>query len=293
MPDHNPPPALQRQPVLYIPHGGGPCFFMDWPQTWDVMAAYLRSIASTLPQKPAAILVISGHWETTTPTLTAAQNPDLIYDYSGFPPHTYQLHYPAPGAPALAEKIAQRLTAAGIPALTDAARGWDHGVFIPLMVAFEAADIPVIELSLQKELDAAWHIRMGQALAPLRDENVLIIGAGMSYHNLRHLMQPTPQANMAAEQFDAWLAQAACLPEKARNAALAQWHTAPAARLCHPREEHLLPLMVVAGAAGQDQGHQTYSDTVMGKALSGFTFGFPFGCNAQTANASTQPAPHS
>lgn len=272
--------APLRQPVLFIPHGGGPCFFMDWPKTWDNMAAYLRGISQTLPQKPDAILIVSGHWETPTPTLTAASNPPLIYDYHGFPPHTYHLQYPAPGAPALATAIAQRLTDAGITATTDPTRGWDHGVFIPLMVAFEKADIPVIELSLQEKLDPAFHIRMGQALAPLRDENVLIIGAGMSYHNLRHFMADTPDAAYEAERFDTWLAHAACLPEQERNAALKQWHTAPTARFCHPREEHLLPLMVVAGAAGPDQGHRTYSEAVMGKALSGFTFGFPFGQDA-------------
>lgn len=277
MPHNSQPHATQRQPVLFVPHGGGPCFFMDWPHTWDAMAAYLRGISQTLPQKPAAIVVVSGHWETPTPTLTAAPNPDLIYDYSGFPPHTYQLRYPAPGAPQLAQHIAQMLVATGMPAQTDATRGWDHGVFIPLMVAFSEADIPVIELSLQEKLDPAFHIRMGQALSPLRDENVLIVGTGMSYHNLRHFMTANPQTDTAAQQFDAWLTHAACLPEAERNAALAQWHTAaPAARLCHPREEHLLPLMVVAGAAGPDQGHRTYTDTVMGKALSGFTFGFPY-----------------
>ncbi|WP_086650107.1 DODA-type extradiol aromatic ring-opening family dioxygenase [Acetobacter cibinongensis] len=270
---HTSHPVTGRQPVLFVPHGGGPCFFMDWPVTWDAMEAYLRNLRHSLPQMPDAILVVSGHWESAVPTLTAAKAPGLIYDYSGFPPHTYQLRYPAPGSPALAEQAAALLTEAGIPSATDPARGLDHGVFIPLMVAFEEATIPVVELSLQHTLDPALHIRIGQALAPLRDQNVLILGTGMSYHNLRHFMTADPTTDDAARAFDTWLLHAACLPEAERNQSLTQWQAAPAAKLCHPREEHLLPLMVVAGAAGADQGQRTYADTVNGKALSGFGFG--------------------
>lgn len=263
----------KRQPVLFLPHGGGPCFFMDWPDTWDTMAAYLRDIPHTLPQKPDAILVISGHWETRVPTVTSGTQPPLIYDYYGFPPHTYHLKYDVPGSPELAETVQHLLKDAGIPAEADAERGLDHGVFIPFMLAFEKADIPVVELSLQQDMDPALHLRIGQALAPLRDQNILIVGTGMTYHNLRHFMAANPQSDDASHQFDTWLADAVTQPATLRNQALIQWEDAPSARICHPREEHLLPLMVVAGAAGTDGGVRTYSDTVMGKSLSGFTFG--------------------
>ncbi|MCX2561753.1 class III extradiol ring-cleavage dioxygenase [Acetobacter farinalis] len=262
-----------RQPVLFLPHGGGPCFFMDWPETWDRMAAFLRGVSQTVPQKPDAILVVSGHWETTHPTVTSAAHPPLIYDYYGFPPHTYHLRYPVPGSPVLAAQVQTLLTNAGIPNAADSERGLDHGVFIPFMLAFENADIPVVELSLQRDLDPDAHLRIGQALAPLRDQNVLIVGTGLTYHNLQYFMGESPESNAVSSAFDTWLAAAVCAPEAERNTALRHWESAPGARICHPRADHLLPLMVAAGAAGADRGTRIYQDTVMGKALSGFQFG--------------------
>lgn len=266
-------PLPSRQPVLFLPHGGGPCFFMDWPDTWDRMAEYLRSTQKILPRKPDAILVVSGHWEEDIPTVTAAPNPPLIYDYYGFPPHTYQLQYPAPSSPALASTVCNLLHEAGMPCATDEERGFDHGVFIPFMLAFENADIPIVELSLLKSMEPAAHIALGAALEPLRAQNVLIVGTGMTYHNLRHFMNGSPATNQAAQEFDTWLAKAVIAPPVERNTQLLHWASAPGARVCHPREEHLLPLMVAAGAAGQDEGIRTYNDTVLGKALSGFRFG--------------------
>lgn len=262
-----------QQPTLFIPHGGGPCFFMDWPQTWDHMAAFLRGLGSTLPQKPDAIVVVSGHWEEQVATVTSGTAPELIYDYYGFPPHTYTLQYPAPGSPALAERVRALLEHAGLTSAADPHRGFDHGVFIPFMLAFAQADIPVVELSLLNTLDPAAHLAIGAALTPLRASNVLIVGTGLSYHNLTHFMNASPVTDQAAKEFDAWLSAAVVAPPAQRDLLLTQWEHAPGARLCHPREEHLLPLMVAAGAAGQDYGQQIYSDTVLGKALSGFRFG--------------------
>lgn len=276
MPDIGPSaPAIspQKQPVMFIPHGGGPCFFMDWPQTWDHMASFLRGLAGSLPQKPEAIVVVSGHWEEQVATVTSGTAPDLIYDYYGFPPHTYALQYPAPGSPALARRIRTLLQDAGIASAENAQRGFDHGVFIPFMLAFAEADIPVVELSLKNTLDPAEHLAIGAALAPLRASNVLLVGTGMSYHNLAHFMNGSPVTNQPAKEFDAWLTRTVTAPPTERNLRLTQWEQAPGARLCHPREEHLLSLMVVAGAAGQDHGQQIYSDTVLGKALSGYRFG--------------------
>jgi aromatic ring-opening dioxygenase catalytic subunit (LigB family) len=258
------------QPAFYIPHGGGPCFFMEDPQgIWAGMAEFLRGIPDSLPEAPSAILIVSGHWETNGFALTGGGQPPLVFDYYGFPPHTYQLRYDAPGSPALAAQIAERLRGAGFAAATDATRGYDHGVFVPLKVAFPDAKIPVIELSLDRGLDAALHLSLGESLAPLREQNVLVIGAGMSVHNLRALGDP--RMTRPATEFDAWLNNAACAAAPARAAALSRWQDAPNARLCHPRHEHLLPLMVAAGSSGQP-GQRVFHETVLGTPIAGFRF---------------------
>ena len=270
--------AENRLPTMFIPHGGGPCFFMDPPpgdpHAWDSMAAYLRGIAASLHVRPKAILVISAHWETARPTVGSGKRPPLLFDYYGFPEHTYRLEYPAPGSPELAARVRALLASAGIASDEDAERGFDHGVFVPFLLAFPEATIPVVQLSLRADLDPAAHLAIGRALAPLRDEGVLIVGSGMSYHNLREFWSTRPEDVHAAERFDAWLAEAVEQPESdARNAQLAAWSEAPGARAAHPRSEHLLPLMVAAGAGGADRGRRMYRDRVFGKAVSGFQFG--------------------
>lgn len=266
-----------RLPTYFVPHGGGPCFFMDpppgGPGTWDRMADFLRSLPGDLPEKPRAILVITGHWETPGLAVTTSAHPGLIFDYFGFPDSTYELTYPAPGDPKLAGQVADLLEEAGFPVLLDAERGFDHGMFIPLKVAFPDAAIPVVELSVRKDLDPAAHIAIGRALAPLRDDGVLILATGMSYHNLRGFFANDPRVEAISEAFDTWLAKAVCQNQASREAALIGWEGAPGARICHPREEHLIPLMVAAGAAGADPALHAYSDVVLGKKLSGFRFG--------------------
>ncbi|OAG74660.1 aromatic ring-opening dioxygenase LigA [Gluconobacter japonicus] len=264
---------VERQPVLFVPHGGGPCFFMDWPHVWDHMGEHLRGIGKTLPRRPSAIVVMSGHWETDRPTVTSGKAPPLIYDYYGFPEHTYALQYPAPGSPVLANQVRRLLERAGIASDEDDQRGFDHGVFIPFMLAFPEADIPVVELSLPHHASAEDVMKIGRALEPLRDENVLLVGAGMSYHNLRRFLRPDVEADRQSIQFDGWLTKAVEAAPSQRASLLASWEDAPCARVCHPEAEHLMPLMFVAGAAGIDPGSRDYSDTVMGKALSGFRFG--------------------
>ena len=267
-----------RLPTLFIPHGGGPCFFMDpprhGPDPWKSMGDHLKGIAASIGRRPRAVLVISGHWEETRPTVTAAAVPPLIYDYYGFPAHTYQLRYPAPGAPRLAAEVRLRLDQAGIPSAADDTRGFDHGVFVPFLLIYPEADIPVVQLSLAASLDPAAHLAIGRALQPLRDEDVLIVGSGLSFHNLRGFFTEDPRIAAEAEAFDQWLTRAVTDPDPtARDAALCQWVRAPGARTSHPREEHLLPLMVAAGAAGADAGMRTYSDHVFGKAVSSYRFG--------------------
>jgi aromatic ring-opening dioxygenase catalytic subunit (LigB family) len=267
------------QPSLYIPHGGGPCFFMEWtmgpPDMWDGMAAYLRGIAARLPARPKAILVVSAHWECPVPTVTVSPSPPLLYDYYNFPPHTYRLHYPAPGSPELAGRVRELLGAAAIPSGEEAERGLDHGVFVPLLLMFPEAEIPVVQLSLQAGLDPASHLAIGRALAPLRAEGVLIVGSGLSYHNLGHFLDPDDtRAAVAARAFDDWLFRTVTDADPAaRDAALRDWAEAPGARACHPHEEHLIPLMVAAGAAGADPAIRDYAEPVAGKAVSGFRFG--------------------
>ena len=265
-----------RMPALYIPHGAGPCFFMDWnpPHTWDRMAEFLRAIPASLPARPKAIALVTAHWLAPEPSLSSAAQPGMLFDYHGFPPHTYELSYPAPGAPQLAERAAALMAQAGFAPVLDGERGYDHGTFIPLMVAFPAADIPVLQLSLLGSLDAAAHVALGRALAPLREEGVLIIGSGMSYHNMRGYGDP--RSTPVSAEFDRWLTDTVALPAAERNARLAQWDTAsgPAGRLSHPprAEEHLLPLHVVVGAAGDGVGRKVFSDQVLATTISAFRF---------------------
>lgn len=264
-----------RMPTWYLPHGGGPCFFMEWnpPDTWDSMDLFLRGIAATLPQRPKAIVVVSSHWLASDFRVTSGTKPDLIYDYYGFPPHTYQLQYPAPSKPQLAKRITDLLGPAQLTAQTDANRGFDHGMFIPLMLVFPDADIPVVQLSLHASLDAQKHLQAGKALQPLRDEGVLIIGSGMSFHNLP--ASRDSRFGPISEEFDRWLTAAIESEPTERETALIGWAKAPSARLCHPPggEEHLLPLMVVAGAAGNDLGQCVFSERVIAPVISAFSFG--------------------
>ncbi len=246
---------------------------MDWPppNPWAELEEFLRGVKETLPERPRAILLVTAHWMAREFRFASGPNPSLIYDYSGFPPHTYQLRYDAPGAPEIASRAAALVGESGLPAMTDPGHGWDHGVFIPLKVMFEDADIPLCAMSLRADMDPAAHIAAGRALAPLRDEGVLIVGSGMSYHNLRALMTGAPADG---RPFDDFLFEAVDgADEAARTEALTRWAAAPGARLAHPREEHLLPLMVAAGAGGADPGRRSYSGMAMGQPLSAFRFG--------------------
>ena len=196
--------------------------------------------------------------------------PPLLFDYSGFPAESYELTWPAPGEPALAARVRELLGAAGIERDANGERGFDHGTFVPLKLAYPDAEVPTVQLSLKAGLEPREHLAIGRALMPLRDEGVFIIGSGMSYHNLRSFV---PHGRPSASAFDAWLRDVATRPSSERDALLSDWQAAPAARAAHPREEHLLPLMVVAGAAGTDQGRVTYRGSLLGLELSGYAFG--------------------
>ena len=264
----------QRQPAIFLPHGGGPCFFMDWTwgpaDTWNATQRFLEGLAVTLPAPPRALLVVSGHWEESAFTAGAAPHPELIFDYSGFPEDTYRLTWSAPGHPELAERVAGLLAQAGMPAAVSATRGFDHGVFVPLKVAFPQARIPVVTLSLATSLDPALHLAAGRALASLRDQGVLIVGSGMSFHNLRAYLRP--ETLQRARAFDDWLTQAVESSGAKRDALLTAWRQAPFAAYAHPREEHLIPLLVAAGAGGDSPGTRIFTDEPMGAAISAYRF---------------------
>lgn len=269
-----------RMPTIFLPHGGGPWPWMDLSflltdQEKQSLTDYLVGLAGTLPRRPRALLVVSAHWEARVPTLMTHAHPPMLYDYYGFPPETYQIRWPAPGEPELAEHVRELVGQAGFETATDAERGFDHGTFVPLKLCFPDADVPTVQLSLRQDLDPAWHLAFGRALAPLRDEGVLLVGSGMSFHNLRDFFGGMPRGARGprSEPFDAWLREVAVAPPDARNAELVRWDAAPSARIAHPREEHLLPLMVMAGAAGADAGHVGFAGTFGGFHVTSVHFG--------------------
>lgn len=267
---------MSPQPTYFISHGGGPWPWMpDQARGYAPLAASLKAMPATLPSPPKAILMVSAHWEAPVFTVQSTPQPGMIYDYSGFPAHTYAVHYPAPGAPTVAARVHALLSQAGIASAQDAQRGFDHGTYAPLAVMVPQADIPVLQLSLQHGLDPEAHLAAGRALRPLRDEGILIVGSGLSYHNLREL-GPRGQAPSAA--FDAWLQNSLvqASPQQ-REAHLRAWATAPAARQAHPREEHLLPLMVAVGAAGDDPGTCVYHEATFFNAVTVSSFRFGLG----------------
>ncbi|XLZ72571.1 class III extradiol ring-cleavage dioxygenase [Massilia sp. SR12] len=258
-------------PTFFLSHGGGPWPWMreQFGSAYDQLDASLRDLPRQAGGKPKAILVVTAHWEGSAFLVSAAARPPMIYDYGGFPPHTYQIQYPAPGSPALAERVAQLL---GARAALDHERGLDHGTFSAMYPAFPEADVPIVQLSLRQGLDPAEHLAAGRLLRPLRDEGVLIVGSGLSYQNLRAFNAAGAEASRV---FDAWLRESMAAAPAQRTARLLEWERAPAARLAHPREEHLLPLMVVVGAAEDSAAQVVYhEDRFMGAlAVSSFMLG--------------------
>jgi 4,5-DOPA dioxygenase extradiol len=232
-----------KMPVLFVSHGA-PTLPLEPGET----GAAWRKLGEQIP-RPAAILMISAHWESRIPTVSRAVQPETIHDFSGFPPELYQLQYPAPGAPELAQSVIQVLQHSGVPAQLDDTRGLDHGAWVPLSLMYPAADIPVTQLSLQPNKDPTWHIALGCALRPLRDQGVLIVGSGSITHNL-HALFKHPQGAPApawVTEFCDWIAEKI---EAGDIDTLAAYRTlAPHAVQNHPTDEHLLPLFVALGAA--------------------------------------------
>ena len=257
--------------VLFIPHGGGPLPLLGDPGHQELVD-FLEDIPTKL-SKPSAIVVISAHWEELNVTITGSCSPSLIYDYHGFPEKAYQLQYPAVGNPALAFRIANLLGQSGIDACVDNQRGFDHGMYVPLKLMYPDADIPCVQISLIKSLDPKIHIQIGKALSELRNDNLLIIGSGFSFHNMSEFMHSDAKArDLQNEAFQNWLVET-CTSEELttqdREQRLLQWDHQPFSRYCHPREEHLLPLHVCYGISNT-KARLLFNGTVIGKRTSAF-----------------------
>lgn len=264
---------MPKLPTYFISHGGGPWPWLPNMRTMFAnLEASLKAMVADWAEKPRAILMISGHWEGAEVAVMASAAPPMVYDYSGFPPETYQITYPAPGAPDIAARALALLQGAGIAAHLDMAQGFDHGTFAPLAVMYPNADVPVFQISLLKSYDPAAHLAMGRALAPLRDEGVVIIGSGLSFHNLRMF---GPAAKTPSEAFDTWLGQALAADPATRTQAMLDWETAPYARICHREEDHLVPLFVALGAAEDAPATRIYHDVDLmgGVTASSYRFG--------------------
>lgn len=251
--------------AVYFSHGGGPLPILGDP-SHQAMVEFMTQLPAQLA-RPDAIVVVSAHWEEGAATLLGAPTPPMFYDYYGFPKEAYDITYPAPGHPALAERIADLLEKNGIPARIDTQRGFDHGLFIPLKLMYPRADIPSIQLSLLRGLDSAAHIALGKALRDFPSEDILVVGSGFSFHNLTAFSQlafgaPDP----ANDAFHDWLVETCTgqLSQSEREQRLIAWEQAPSARYCHPREEHLLPLHVCLGMAGR-LAEVAFDDHILGK----------------------------
>jgi 4,5-DOPA dioxygenase extradiol len=251
--------------IVYFSHGGGPLPILGDPGH-KAMVDFMTWLPSQL-RKPDAILVISAHWEESSATLLSAQNPAMFYDYYGFPDAAYEITYPAPGSPELANRIAGLLKDNQVPVRLDPERGYDHGLFIPLKLMYPQADIPSLQLSLLKGLNPAAHLALGKALRALMRENILVIGSGFSYHNLRAFSwQGTGAADPGNDAFQNWLIEVCSGPisQPERERRLVEWEKAPSARYCHPREEHLLPIHVCLGMANKP-ARLIFDDRILGK----------------------------
>jgi 4,5-DOPA dioxygenase extradiol len=256
--------------IVYFSHGGGPLPILG-DASHEAMVDFMTALPGRL-RKPDAILVISAHWEESAATLLSGSAPPMFYDYSGFPEAAYSIQYPAPGNPALAQRISEILIKNRIASRLNPKRGYDHGLFIPLKLMYPDADIPSLQLSLVRGLDSALHMALGKALRELMEENILVVGSGFSFHNMMAFSwQGSDSPDPANDAFQNWLIDVCTspIPESEREQCLLKWEKAPFARYCHPREEHLLPLHVCAGM-GQKPAELIFDNYILGKRAVGF-----------------------
>jgi 4,5-DOPA dioxygenase extradiol len=254
-----------RAQIVYFSHGGGPLPILG-DASHKAMINFMTQLPSRLI-KPEVILVISAHWEENAATLLGARNPAMFYDYYGFPDKAYEINYPAPGSPEQADRIVGLFKKNNIPAQIDSQRGFDHGLFIPLKLMYPQADIPCLQLSLIRGLNPSAHIALGKAISALKNENILVIGSGFSFHNMRAFSwQGIGASDPANDAFQNWLIEicTGSIPQSERERRLTAWEQVPSARYCHPREEHLLPLHVCLGMADKP-AELIFDDQILGK----------------------------
>ncbi|CAM2011678.1 DODA-type extradiol aromatic ring-opening family dioxygenase [Acanthopleuribacter pedis] len=254
-----------RMPALFVSHGAPTLPFEN-----NASRAFLSELGRTLA-RPRAILVVSAHWQTRAPRVTTIARPETIHDFYGFPQSLYDVRYPAPGAPVLAETVIGLLNTRDFQARADGTRGLDHGAWSPLMLMFPAADIPTIQLSLQLGQGPHHHFALGRALAPLREQGVLILASGGAVHNLAVWQKDCTAVPAPARRFESWLVDQV---EGNNREALLQFRTHPDAAWAHPTDEHLLPLFVAMGAGGQGQTHHR-AFLHNGLAMTAFAFTEP------------------
>ena len=267
----------QRLPTYYLSHGGGPWPYMEdgMRRRFDKLEASLLVIRGEWGDAVRAVLVISGHWETPEFAVSSGAHPGMVFDYYGFPEYLYHIKYDAPGSPELAMRVRAMLEAGGFSCDSDPERGFDHGTFSLLKPIYPNGEIPIVQLSVKLDFDPHAHLSVGRLLAPLRDDGVVIIGSGSSFHNLA---LRGPAAIEPSRRFDDWLQQALLKSSTSeRRERVASWLLAPDARIAHPREDHLIPLMVALGAADEEPASLIYhqDDFLGGWALSSFRFGDP------------------
>ncbi|KAL5615058.1 uncharacterized protein BROUX77_000895 [Berkeleyomyces rouxiae] len=279
---------MPRAPVICISHGGGPLPVMGDPSQETIIYSLKNRVPKILgigtPNQPRAIILITAHWQTTTPTISSAKKHKLLYDYYGFPDECYKLKYDADGSPEIAQDIAKALTAEGLIPQLDSKRGWDHGVFIPMLLIHPEASIPIIQVSVLESEDPAAHFRIGAALGKLRDQNIAILGSGFaSFHSIRLMFDmmrnPTSaNADVTRHKNRSWgkaLNDAVGTIDRSdRLAKLSKWREFPSSYDMHPPHggDHFMPLLVCAGAAG-DEKAEKYADAFLDLDIDTFYWG--------------------
>ena len=251
--------------IIYFSHGGGPLPILGDP-SHEKMITFMKQLPQKL-NKPDAVIVISAHWEEAIPTIIGNESPPLLYDYYGFPEEAYKIEYPVPGNPKLAKTVENLLEKKGIQSKITVERGFDHGLFIPLRMMWPVPEIPMIQISLIRGLDPKNHISLGNALKTLLEENILIIGSGFSFHNMRAFTYDNSnKPDSRNDEFQEWLINVCTgrYTKSEREQKLIEWNKVPHARYCHPREEHLLPLHVCLGMSNES-ANVIFDDYIIGK----------------------------
>ncbi|MCR9136643.1 MAG: dioxygenase [Alphaproteobacteria bacterium] len=269
--------SFDRLPTYFLSHGGGPWPWLPERHTvYKELEASLLRVRDEIGEKPRAILMVSGHWEEADGFgVMSAAKPPMFYDYRGFPEHTYSVQYPSPGAPDLAEDIRALLASKHHTTWLDGERGYDHGVFTIAVCMYPDADVPILQVSIRSDYDVQTHLQLGRDLAPLRQQGVVIIGSGLSYHNLRNIRNPDVARAESAE-FDTWLHDTLTERDPDRRiAGVLKWDQAPSARKAHPEEDHLVPMMVALGAAENEPATRLYhqDDFFGATSVSSYRFG--------------------